>query len=115
MSADAFIKSTPQIDALVNGATNFEQLRESVKSELERNGMIARDWHDPYNGTLLRKPEMAIPDAVAAEPTNQGPTTHYRVIYPFQNDRYELTGYSEAELDQKEAAIRSAIGAPGRS
>jgi len=115
MSADAFIKSTPQIDALVNGATNFEQLRESVKSELERNGMIARDPHDPYNGTLLRKPEMAVPDVVAAEPANQGPTTHWRAFYPKGNDRYEITGHSETELDQKEDAIRRAIGAPGRS
>jgi hypothetical protein len=111
MSADAFIKSTPQIDALVNASTNFEQVRESVKAELEKNGVVARDASDPYNGRLLRQPELEVPAAVvAAEPVDQRPSNCYRVIYPFQNDRIELTAHSEAELDQKEARIRAAYG-----
>jgi hypothetical protein len=110
MSADAFIKSTPQIDLLVNRATNFEEIRESVKSELERSRVVARDAHDPYNGRLLRTPELDSPAAAAPEPVDQRPSTCYRVIYPHLNDRYELTGRSEEELDAKEAAIRHAIG-----
>jgi hypothetical protein len=110
-----FMKSSPRIDALVNSATSFESLREQVRLELERTGVVALDPNDPYNAKLIRKPEMDAPAVVVAEPVNQGPTTHFRVIYPFQNDRYELTGHSEAELDQKEAAIRSALGARGRS
>ena len=31
----------------------------------------------------------------------------WRVIYPHGNDRYELNGATEEELDQKEAAIRA--------
>ena len=115
MSDSAFMKSTPQIEALVSSATNFEQVRESVKAELERSGVVARDATDPYAGRLLRQVELdSPPAAVGAEPVNQGPTTHYRVFYPRDNDRFEVTGRSEAELDQKEDAIRRAIGAPGR-
>jgi hypothetical protein len=33
--------------------------------------------------------------------------TCIRVIYPGGNDRFEITGTSEAELDQKESALRA--------
>jgi hypothetical protein len=110
MSADAFIKSTPQIDLLVNRATNFEEIRESVKSELERSGVVARDPHDPYAGRLLRQVEMEAPAPVAGEPANRGPEMCFRVVYPGGNDRVELTAHSDAELDAKEARIRAAYG-----
>lgn len=105
-----FMKSTPRIDTLVNSATSFESLREQVRLELERTGVVALDPNDPYNGKLLRKPEMDAPAVVVAEPVNQGPTTHFRVVYPWGNDRVEITAHSEAELDAKEARIRAAYG-----
>ena len=110
MSNDACMKSNSRLDAIANSATSHEELKEQMKIELERTGVVARDPGDPLNGRLLRRAEMEVPATTVAEPANQGPTTHYRVIYPFQNDRIELTAHSEAELDQKEARIRAAYG-----
>jgi len=115
MSESAFMKSNSRLDAIANSATSHEELKEQIKIELERTGVVVRDATDPYAGRLLRQVELdSPPAAVGAEPVNQGPTTHYRVFYPRDNDRFEVTGRSEAELDQKEDAIRRAIGAPGR-
>lgn len=115
MSDSAFMKSTPNIDALVSNATNFEQIRESVKSELEQSGVVARDANDPYAGRMLRQPELQVPAAVVTTPAVEERSNHWRAFYPKGNDRYEITGRSESELDAKEDAIRRAIGAPGRS
>ena len=105
-----FFKSTPKIDALVNAATNFESIRESMKAELETTGVISRERTDLYGANLLRQPELDAPAAVHAGVEDRGNPTHLRVIYPHLDDRFEITGYDEADLDRKEAAIRQALG-----
>lgn len=115
MSESAFMKSNSRLDAIANSATSHEELREQMKIELERSGVIARDPGDPLNGRLLRQVEMDSPAAVTAAPAVEEPSTHWRAFYPKGNDRYEITGRSESDLDAKEDAIRRAIGAPGRS
>src|ERR1700722_15393162 len=102
MSESAFMKSNPRLDAIPNAAGSHEELREQMKIELERTGVVARGPGDPLNGRLLRRVEMEAPEVVAAAPVNQGPAKFFRVIYPYQNDRVELSAHSESELDQKE-------------
>jgi hypothetical protein len=102
MSENAFIKSTPQIDALVNGATNFEEIRESVKSELERSGVVLRDAHDPYNGRLLRQPERDSSSNSSVNADGQ----RERIIELANGRRFQLVANTEEELDFLEAGVR---------
>ena len=115
MSESAFMKSNPRLDAIANAASSHEELREQMKIELERTGVVARDPGDPLSGRLLRRVEMDSPAAVAAAPAVEAPSTHWRAFYPQGNSRFEITGSSLSDLDAKEDAIRRAIGAPGRT
>jgi hypothetical protein len=60
MSEDAFLKLTPEMKRIIEDATNPEAMRQAMKAELERTGMIKpieRGSH--YGATLLRAPELA--------------------------------------------------------
>jgi hypothetical protein len=57
---------------------------------------------------------LAAPAHCPVQSANQLAPTMMRVIYPHQNDRYEIYASSEEELNQKDAAIRAAVGGGGR-
>jgi len=102
-----FLRSNPKLDALVNASTNFEAMREQMKTSLANDGVIARERSE-YGATLLRQPETDAPEPRA--PQTQEQATHFRKIYPSGNDEYTIYGYSQNDLDLKEAAIRQALG-----
>jgi hypothetical protein len=53
-------------------------------------------------------PPTPVQQAPMSAPAQQGGQhTHERRVYPHGNDAYTLTGYSEEELDAKEARIRA--------
>jgi hypothetical protein len=85
-----FMPSNKTIDDIVQGVTGpegFERMREGIKEALAANPLAA-----PAPRPVLSAPE--------ARPT------HLRVVYPHGNDRVELYGSSEQELDAREAALR---------
>ena len=111
MAEDLTLKNVPKsvIDA-INSATTQSDLRELMLQSMSRAGLVVRTQQDEFD--IRRQPESAAQPAApflpAALPAHE--LTHWRVIYPHANDRYELTGASEAELDEKEARIRALYG-----
>lgn len=102
MSQDFVAKSNKELDeACASSRTNAE-LREKLLEVMARQGTIVRDPTDPTNVQGV-----AAPPAPALPAEGQATATHFRVIYPHLNDRFEITGSSEAALDERERQIRA--------
>jgi hypothetical protein len=107
MSENYIGSSNRQTDELYRNCRTAEDVREVARQQLEAQGIISRDRGGDVvvnSGEPLIRPVTAVP--VPAR--NIGKFS--RVIYPGGNDRYELFGDSEQELDTKEARLRSAYG-----
>jgi hypothetical protein len=103
-----FLKSNKQLDEIISSATNFESLREVMKSQLQKDGVIARDAESlEYGSRLLPGSQRTEPTSSVPLPASPAPATCVRVVYPHLNERYEIHGASEAELDAREAKIRA--------
>jgi len=96
------IKSNEQLDAAINSATTASELREAMLATLQNQGIIFRSRDDQFNNRLLQPSEPAPAVALPASPS-----TCVRTIYPAGNNRFEIYGASEVELDEKERQIRS--------
>jgi hypothetical protein len=106
--SNEFLKSNPRLDRTVNESTNFEDMREALKTELTKQGVITRNVREDGNyGARLMSGQHAAPTPEVSLPETPARETCVRVIYPHLNDRFEIHGVSEAELDQKEEQIRS--------
>jgi hypothetical protein len=101
-------KSNPELDAAINGVTDVTALRETLLRTLTAQGTLVRSRDDEFNNRLIRKPEAETPEV--ALPANPARDTCVRVVYPSGNNRVELYGRSEQELDEQEAKIRQALG-----
>lgn len=110
--SNEFSRSTPALDAAIAACNSPEDIRELSKASLESQGIISRNVREDgqYGARLTGwHPEQAAQVAfLPAQP--QATPTCSRVIYPHLNDRYELTGSSEDELDAKESRIRQIFG-----
>jgi len=110
MLNDATIKVPKNVEDAINSCTDPSSLRQVALNAMADAGIIVRHHGDDLNYRLNpdaveRPAASSLPVArPAAEPTV------YRIIYPHGNDRYEISGTSEQELDQKEARIRSVFG-----
>jgi hypothetical protein len=102
----------PELENVINQARTVGELREMMLQELERQGQVVRTRESEFD--LRRGPRAGAPKAQpalslpAARPAAQ--PTCYRVLYLHGNDRLEIYGLSESELDQKEAALRAMYG-----
>jgi hypothetical protein len=105
--SDIFLKSNAALDRVVNEATNTEQMREGLKAELAKQGVIARDTD--FGARVIAQPEPS-PAPLSPDGRNREDHKYLRVIYPSGNSRIELTGLTEKELDEAEAKIRAAFG-----
>ncbi len=102
------IKSTDAIDKKVMGSTNFEQLRESLLQELEKQGTIQRDRTDAYGVRVVGPVETDAPlQTDAPLPAGVDHNRVFRVVYPSGNNRFEIYGANDAELDERERQIRA--------
>jgi len=101
-------KASYELTKAANEATSFQDLRETVLKGLAAEGVIVRSRTDEFNNQVNPnyQPEPLAP-AVPQAPAKQ---TSVRVIYPHLNDRFEIYGASETELDEKERQIRAMFG-----
>lgn len=85
----------------INACDNYEKLRMVLKDSLVEKGVLARTVDGNYvpQENIVVAPPQPAPSAAAA--------THFRWVYPHGNDRFEIFGSSEQELNEKEAAIRA--------
>jgi hypothetical protein len=103
-----FLRPSAATDKIANESVSFEGLREAMKSELEKQGVIVRGpLEDGGWGAQLGPGYHAEPAVEVSLPEASRPQNCVRVIYPHLNDRFEIFGASEQELDLKEAQIRS--------
>jgi hypothetical protein len=110
MSQDLTLKNVPkEVQDAINSATTPSDLREMMLQSMAKAGIIVRTQQNEFD--IRRQPESVAPPAVsslpAARPT---PEPCFRVVYPHGNDRYEIYGATEEELNQKEAALRAMYG-----
>jgi hypothetical protein len=85
-----FMRSTPAIDKAMRECNDPSELQERLHQAIGDVSMTAPVTSAPLSHAMPGR-----------EPT------HSRFIYPHLNDRFEITGFSEAELDEKERQIRS--------
>jgi len=100
-----FLKSNPALDKIVNASTNVEMMREALKRELANTGIIARDPESLGYGIQRLPGQEPVPAPPAAAQPPAEPTC-MRVVY-VGNNRFEMYGVSETELDEKERQIRA--------
>lgn len=98
--AELFLKTNKGLERAVNEASNAEQLRENLKAELARQGVIARDTD--FGARVIAQPEPVLEGTSVKVSASYGCE---RIIY-IGNARIILTGPSEQDLDQQEAVIR---------
>jgi hypothetical protein len=92
------------VDSIMTGADTYENMKEQLRAALSMPSASRAD-------ETMRLPSVAVPAASFSTTAEHGSShTHERVIYPLNNDRYVLTGFSDEELDRKEAAIKAALG-----
>jgi hypothetical protein len=103
--SDAFLKSNQQLDKAVQESESFESMRERMKTVMESQGVITRTREEGQYGAHLTGRHASLPVPAAAQARED--FKYSRVIYPHQNDRFEISGASEAELDAREAQIRA--------
>jgi hypothetical protein len=96
--------------ASIENSSSTEEIRELCKSKLVADGIIERERGNGYGDTLTKEAESTTPaflpsaDAALSTPRHE---TCWRAVYPGGNDRYEICGVSEAELDARETRIRA--------
>jgi hypothetical protein len=110
MLNDATIKNCPKsVEDAINSCTDPSSLREVAINSMAEAGLIVRTRGDDLNYRVnpdaVERPVPILPDARPA----QEPTC-LRVLYLHGNDRLEIYGLSEAELDQKERQLRAMYG-----
>jgi hypothetical protein len=117
MSAQDFTRSASSaLTESIANSSSAEEIRELCKSALVKDGVIVRERGSGYDDVLTKEAENAVPANPSSAPAAAASSTTgavsyrdvaFRVIYPGGNDRYELAGASEEELDLKEAKIRA--------
>jgi hypothetical protein len=112
MLKDAAITNVPKSVAdAVNAATTASDLREALIQSMARAGMPVPETFGPgFNYHSRSDVETGI-QPMPVSPGPSGPdATHIRFVYPSGNDRYEITGASEEELDEKQRRIEALYG-----
>jgi hypothetical protein len=107
MASDFISKNTPSLDKLVQAATTQDEFigdaYERMKAELR--GAMGIIPPSSENEVLYGRSSMPAQPVTASDPSV--PQHCVRVVYPHLNDRFEIYGATEADLDVKEAALRA--------
>jgi hypothetical protein len=99
MAKDFTVPSNPASEKIVREAISFTEMLERLKASQGR-GDVA--------GAPAPAPEPAAAVALSADSSQR---RAYRVVYPSGNNRFEIYGVSEADLDEQEKRIRAMYGA----
>jgi hypothetical protein len=111
MLQDATLKNIPQsVEDAINSCTDPLSLRQVALNSMAEAGIIVRargnDLDYRLNADVIER--QSAPFVPVAGPAQE--PTCFRVVYPHRNDRYEIYGVSEQELDEKEKHLRAIYG-----
>jgi hypothetical protein len=109
MLNDATLKNVPKsVEDAILQANHPTDMRLAMIDAMQRTGVLVPATRDQEFDPRLAVPQAPAVQSLPARP-EQEPTC-YRVLYLHGNDRLEIYGVSEAELDQKENQLRSMYG-----
>ena len=107
MPTDFVLPNDPALERAIASCTSAEEIRELTHRYLQEHGVIQRERGGE---SIVEQAGGRMPQRVASMPASSGLQTVSRFIYPHLNDRIEIFGGSEQELDEKEKAIRASYG-----
>ena len=110
MANNFILPPNPSLDRIVResstGEGGFDAMKDALHKKLGLDTVEQTVIDSGYGRTAAAEPSRTpLPIVQHANPS--APPTHYRVIYPYSNSRFELVGMSEADLDEQEAKIRA--------
>jgi hypothetical protein len=100
-------RSNVELENALNKIHNASDLRETLLATLVSQGQIVRTRDSEFNTHLVMR-QPSEPSPAVTLPAN--PATCVRTIYPAGNNRFEIYGTSEMELDERELQIRAMFG-----
>lgn len=104
MAENFILKPNPTLDKVVRESATFDEMKDSMHRSL---GMVSEEETIVNSGYRAAPADQTAPLPVPKVVASGAMPTCIRVIYPGGNDRFEICGMSEAELDQKESALRA--------
>jgi hypothetical protein len=105
MLRDAAIQVPQSVQDKINAVTDVSDIRQVALNAMAEAGLIVRTHGDDYQfNPEVARPAVTMPVGPVPEPTC------YRILYLHGNDRLEIYGLSENELDQKERQLRAIYG-----
>ena len=111
MANNFILPPNPSLDRIVQEIIDRRwRFRSDLKDALHKNlglDTVEQTVIDSgYGRTAAAEPSRTpLPVVQHADPV--APPTHYRVVYPYSNSRFELVGYDEEDLDLQEQKIRA--------
>src|ERR1700682_2911213 len=111
--SDIFLRSDAALDAAISECTDPERIRELTKAHLAATGISSRERGNDWGARVIGSQPSESAPAVAL-PANVLQDACVRTIYPSGNNRFEIYGASEQELDEKERQIRSMFSGSAR-
>ena len=104
MANSFFSEPNPNLDRVVRESDSFDAMKAALH---QAQGMVSEEETIVNSGYRPTPTESVTPFSGPKIAASGAMPTCIRVIYPGGNDRFEICGMSEAELDQKEAALRA--------
>jgi hypothetical protein len=101
--------SNPALEAALANAQTPNEVRELTLQILAAQGQIVRSRDDEFNHQVLRQPQ-PVPASAPAASAPAAAERCMRIFCPHNNDKFEIYGVSEMELDEKERQIRAMYG-----
>jgi hypothetical protein len=104
MANTFFSEPNPTLDKIVRESVTFDALKDALH---KAQGMVSEEETIVNSGYRPAPTESVAPLSAPKVAASDAMPTCIRVIYPGGNDRFEICGMSESELDQKESALRA--------
>jgi hypothetical protein len=101
MSNDFIGRSNPELDKQIRGCTDPEMLRQLLKNQMERDGILSRERDGSYTQADSYRPPTPTPSQPVA---TDGP---FRRTITAGGKNYLISGPSEESLDRLEATLKA--------
>jgi hypothetical protein len=108
-STTPYYKATPEMERKIRECTDPNEIQQLLAQLMAERGVQTRGSYGTYDRTLDSDVPSAPSASAAAAPVESAGANArcFRVIYPAGNNRFELFGNTEQELDEQEAKIRA--------
>ena len=99
MTMEFTVPSNKTTEKIVREAQSFQEMVEGLKQAAGR--------HSDYWEVPVAAPQPSREQVIASLTTKNAGDEDCRFCYPYKNERYELWGKNEQELDEKQKQLES--------